>query len=68
LGCGLDVVLALFICYIQAFTRSLNNKENIATAHTKCSSAHKKNKNNFLLTNTQKKFFKAKGLIFLFAP
>ena len=24
----------------------------------------KKNKNNFLLTNTQKKIFKAKGLIF----
>jgi hypothetical protein len=36
--------------------------------HTQNALQHtKKNKNNFLLTNTQKKFFKAKGLIFLFA-
>jgi hypothetical protein len=33
-----------------------------ASPHTK------KNKKNLLLTNTHKKFFKAKGLIFLFAP
>ena len=49
------------LCLRQEETQK---KENIATAHTKCSSAHKKHKNYFLLTNTQKNVFKAKGLIF----
>jgi hypothetical protein len=46
-----------------------HNFTGLMLRHTQNAIQHtKKNKKKFLLTNTQKNFFRAKGLIFLFAP